>query len=249
MSDVSLVVPMAGRGSRFAREGMLEPKPLVELGGRPFFWWATESVRREVEPAQMVFVVLEEHIAEWSIDDRIHAFYPDAEVFAIPEVTAGSAETADIGVARLKTTGPVIINDCDHAFVAHGLRGAIAGLEQTFAGTLMTFRSESPNYSFVTLRPDGSVLGTVEKQVASPFAIAGCYLFQSPQLYREQYADYVKNCPYNELYISGIYNQLVSGNFKVDKMVLDEHFAFGTPEEYADVQGRLLDRLSAWLKA
>jgi NDP-sugar pyrophosphorylase family protein len=249
LSHTSLIMPMAGRGSRFAKQGIPEPKPLIDLGGKPFFWWATESVRREISLAEMVFVVLEEHVRDWSIDARIHAFYPEAQILAIPEVTAGSAETADLGMAQLTGSGPVVINDCDHAFVARGLSRAIAGLEHTFAGTLMTFVSESPNYSFVKLTSDGSVGGTVEKQVASPFAIAGCYLFQSAALYREQYERYRNDCPYNELYISGIYNQLLRDNFKVDKVVLDDHFAFGTPEEYEAVQARLLHHLSLWLQA
>ena len=71
---LNLVMPMAGRGSRFAREGILQPKPLVDLAGKPFFWWAVESVRRAVEIEQMVFVVLEEHEREFAISDRIHSF-------------------------------------------------------------------------------------------------------------------------------------------------------------------------------
>src|SRR4029079_9269418 len=47
-SGVALVMPMAGRGSRFVRAGRAEPKPLIDVAGRPAFWWAAESVRRAV---------------------------------------------------------------------------------------------------------------------------------------------------------------------------------------------------------
>lgn len=37
MSDpVAMIMPMAGRGSRFAAEGETLPKPLIELHERPF---------------------------------------------------------------------------------------------------------------------------------------------------------------------------------------------------------------------
>lgn len=246
MSALNLVMPMAGRGSRFARQGIHEPKPLIDLGGKPFFWWAVESVRRAAPLGELVFVILEEHVREWALDRSIRDFYPTATVLAIPEVTSGSAETAALGVAALKGTGPLAINDCDHAFVASGLEAVIRDLEQDTAGTLMTFRADSPNYSFVRLAPDGSVSGTVEKEVASPFAIAGCYLFRSPALFTQQYHAYVENCPYNELFISGMYNQMLAEGKLVSKLVLDQHFAFGTPDEYVAVEARLLRELAAW---
>ncbi len=237
---------MAGRGSRFAAQGIREPKPLIDLGGHPFFWWAVESVRRQVPLARMIFVVLEEHAHDWSLDRRILDLYSQAEILAIPEVTSGSAETAALAAAKLTGDAPLLINDCDHAFLASALPKAVADLQQGPAGTLVTFHSESPNYSYLQLSPDGAIIGAVEKQVASPFAIAGCYLFRTPALYLDQYEAYRRDCPYPELFISGIYNEMLRRNLPVEKLVLDDHFAFGTPTEYANVQARLLHRLSDW---
>ncbi len=246
MSGVNLVMPMAGRGSRFAAQGIAEPKPLIDLGGKPFFWWAVESVRRAVSIEQMIFVILQEHAETWALDRCIRDVYPAAQIIVIPEVTSGSAETAALATAKLDNNAPLLINDCDHAFVARGLDGAVPQLENDVEGTLVTFRSQSPNYSYVKLGPHGEVAGTVEKQVASPYAIAGCYLFSTPALFQQQYENYVRNCPYSELFISGIYNQMLHDHLRVNQVVLDDHFAFGTPEEYANVHPRLLSRLSGW---
>ena len=246
MTGASLVMPMAGRGSRFMREGIVEPKPLIDLHGRPFFWWAVESVRRMLPIEEMVFVVLQEHIVRWKIDQCIQKFYPSASIVALPDVTSGSAETAALGVAELKASLPLIVNDCDHAFEASGLPGAAEQLSRRCDGMLMTFRSESPNYSFVRLGPAGEITGTIEKVAASPFAIAGCYLFRSPALFRAQYLAYLRTCPYAELFISGMYDQMLRDKLRVGKVVLDEHFAFGTPEEFAAVTPRMEDRLAGW---
>ena len=248
MSELDLLMPMAGRGSRFAKVGMLEPKPLLELEGKPFFWWAVESVRRVASVREMVFVVLQEHIEEWRIDERIRAYYPQARIVAIPEVTSGSAETALVAANALTDASvPIAVNDCDHAFVVGRLDAKIDSLvsgEQ--AGTLMTFRANSPNYSYVELSPQGEVKGTVEKKVVSDFAITGCYLFSSAALYREQYAKYLSACPYDELFVSGIYNEMIREGMKVGYEVLEEHFAFGTPEEYEAVRSRVRERISGW---
>jgi len=243
---LNLVMPMAGRGSRFAKQGILEPKPLVEIGGRPFFWWAVESVRRAATIDQMVFIVLEEHERDFDISHRISKFYPEARLIQIPDVTAGSAETGFIGIAAIKGDGPVAINDCDHAFLPGTLDATLERLATGTSATLMSFRSDNPGFSYAKLDPDHNVIGTVEKQVVSPFAIAGCYLFQSAEVYREQYKRYLTTCAYNELFISGMYNELLRDRKRVDLHVLESHFPFGTPEEYRAVQRPMLERLQEW---
>jgi dTDP-glucose pyrophosphorylase len=245
--NINLVMPMAGRGSRFADQGILEPKPLVDLGGRPFFWWAVESIRRVARIGQLVFVVLEEHEREFSISRRIRDFYPEARIVRIPDLTAGSAETASIGVAAIDGDGPVAINDCDHAFLVGDFNRTIEMLMNESIAVLMTFRSESPTFSYAVLDGGGAVCGTLEKQVVSPYAIAGCYLFRSASVYQEHYSKYLETCEYNELFISGIYNEILSEGQSVDLHVLKEHFPFGTPEEYRAIKEKMLDRLKEWV--
>jgi hypothetical protein len=36
---VNIVIPMAGRGSRFANEGYVQPKPLIDVGGKVSHAW------------------------------------------------------------------------------------------------------------------------------------------------------------------------------------------------------------------
>ena len=246
MSGLNLIMPMAGRGSRFAKDGIAQPKPLIDLAGKPFFWWAVESVRRAATIDEMVFVVLQEHIAEWQLNQRILDFYPGAVIIAIPEVTSGAAETAYIGALALKNNRPIVINDCDHAFVAGNLDAAASAMNSSHPGLLMTFESSSPNYSYVELGNHSEVLSTVEKKVVSPYAIAGCYLFESRDLFSSLYAVYARDCPYPELFISGIYNKMLAEGLKVNKHVLAKHFAFGTPDEYAQVLPSLLSELAGW---
>lgn len=237
---------MAGRGSRFARQGHLQPKPLIEVAGRPAFWWATESLRRSVSLGELVYVVLAEHVAEHAIDQAILGYYPDARVISIPEVTSGSAESAAIGVEALVSRGPLAINDCDHAFRAASLGELVERLRASARGALLGFRSTSPSYSYVRLGAHGAVQGTVEKDPVSPFAIAGCYLFDSPRTYLDGLSRYRGECEYVELYISGIYNSLLRGGAEIQFRELAGHLAFGTPDELAridvaDLEGLLPD--------
>jgi dTDP-glucose pyrophosphorylase len=230
-NELALVIPAAGRGSRFSRLGIREPKPLIDLAGRPFFWWAVESVRRFVPLRQLIFVVLEEHVTEFSIDKVIKGFYPWATIVEIPDVTAGAAETARIGLSALNLRGPVAINDCDHSFMAESLPATVLALGHDLDGALMCFRSASPAYSYARLNSRHQVVGTVEKQVVSSFAIAGCYLFADSEKFCELYDRYRRECPYAELFVSGMFNLLAVGQAKIGMLELERHCSFGTPEE------------------
>lgn len=242
-----MVMPMAGRGSRFAREGIVTPKPLVELGGKPFFWWATESVRRMVPLREMVFVVLDEHVRDFAIDQRVLEFYPEARIVSIPEVTTGAAETAVLGLQALTTSGPVAINDSDHAFLCPELFEMADALTKDADAALLCFVSDNPAYSYVEMNEAEQVVGTVEKRVVSPYAIAGCYLFSDPELFQSVYDDYRVNCPYDELFVSGVYSRLASSGGRIVKMTARRHLSFGTPEEFARVERSLPLDVSNWL--
>jgi CTP:molybdopterin cytidylyltransferase MocA len=245
-NDLALIIPAAGRGSRFAKDGIPEPKPLIDLEGRPFFWWATESVRRTAKLRQLVYVVLQEHIDRFAIDARIKACYPQATIVAIPEVTSGAAETASLGLQALSEDGPVAINDCDHAFVCSAMPQMVSRLAAELDGALMCFRSTSPSYSYVQLDERRRIVGTVEKKVASPYAIAGCYFFSQAKVFAEYYERYKKECPYDELFVSGMFNLIAKHNQGIGLLEVDRHVSFGTPEERARVSSEAFAPFLGW---
>jgi dTDP-glucose pyrophosphorylase len=247
LGGVALVMPMAGRGSRFAERGVSTPKPLVTLWDRPFFWWATESARRAFDVVEMVFVVLRDHVRDFAITDRIGALYPEARFVVIPDVTSGAAETAKLGIEQLQHRGPLIVNDTDHAFVIGDGQKVVGGLSNRTGGALLTFRSDNPAYSYACLDAAGEVTGTVEKSVVSPNAIAGGYLFASPADYLLAYADYCADCPYDEAFISGLYDRMIGRDRSVGLDLLDEHISFGTPEELRRLGDKPTEPWAGWL--
>jgi dTDP-glucose pyrophosphorylase len=199
------------------------------------FWWATESVLRSIAVRELVFVVLADHVERFRIDATIRTHYPSACVVALPAPTTGAAETAALGVEALKTAGPFAVNDCDHAFLAPGLPSFVEQLPRADSGILLGFRSDSPAYSYVHFDGRGEVQGTVEKQVVSEFAIAGCYLFSDARTFTNGLADFRSSCPYDELFVSGVYNAILHGGGSVLFSELARHLSFGTPEEHRSI--------------
>jgi len=232
MNQLNLIIPAAGRGSRFSKNGIVTPKPLIDLNGKPFFWWATESVKQYIPIKELVFIVLKEHVESHQIDQKIKAYYPEANIVVIPDVTKGAAETALIGINALSSSGPLAINDCDHAFKFAQPSDVQNFMQSQDEGALITFRSSKPAYSYVKFNDAKQVIGTVEKQVVSDQAIAGCYFFKDANTYKEAYEIYIQACSYDEYFISGLYNVLAEQDANIALFELTDHCAFGTPPEY-----------------
>lgn len=244
-TPLSLVMPMAGRGSRFTGEGRARPKPLIRLHGQPLFVWAVESVRQAAPVGELIFVILSEHIRDHAMDVAIGERYPDARLVVLDEVTAGAAQTAALGVAELRSAGPLAVNDCDHAFRPGDLPALVKAMEQGAAGALLGFASDSPAYSYVRLNGAGEVAQTAEKQVIGEHAIAGCYLFAEPAAFTRRFQTYRQTCPYPELFVSGLYDAMAKDGERVLFQPLERHVSVGTPEELARVGPNDLDFLGA----
>lgn len=233
---INLVMPMAGRGSRFSRAGIVLPKPLIELKEYPFFWWAIQSIYRVTPVKELICVVLQEHIESFDIDKRITHYFPEARFVILPEVTAGAFETAFAGVSVLSSRLPTLVNDCDHAFDARGIEKHLAVLHSAeIDGLLCHFRSHSPGFSYAQYDEEGCLIRTAEKDPISDLAIAGAYGFRDPEVLRITADRYRTNCTYSELYLSGIFNVMVQEGKAVRGFVLPSHLSFGTPEELRQV--------------
>ena len=224
---VHYVMPMAGKGSRFSKDGFDLPKPLLEIYGMPFFYWATRSISKFIELSSINFVVLQEHIEKFSIDKVIKKFFPKARIIALPKVTEGAVITSMKGIEEINDDLPIIFNDCDHLFKSEKFNEFCnLKYDSTIDGILLTFEANEPKYSF------GNVIRTIEKEVISDEAICGCYYFKNKDVFLKSADKYLINCNYNEYFMSGVYNVMIENNKKIKSMKTDFHIPFGVPEEY-----------------
>src|SRR5947209_20270861 len=93
MSVLQIVVPMAGRGSRFATAGFTDPKPLIPVGGRPMIQWVIDNIRPQ-RPHVFTFICLAEHLECYpTLAPRLREICPGANVVPVATVTEGAACT------------------------------------------------------------------------------------------------------------------------------------------------------------
>lgn len=233
-----LIMPMGGAGSRFFKNGFVMPKPLIEINGKPFLFWATRSIEKYVEVADVTFVVLKQYIAEFHIDKVIMQYFPTARIEAAEwdEVKSGPVMTCLAGLKHIDDNQPILFNDCDHMFACSSFAQDMNSGRWDYDGALLTFESDQPQFSYIQYA-DGRIVGTVEKKVVSNHAICGAYMVRNAQMFREMSEEYLKNCNYSEFFVSGIYNVMCQKGLSVQNYTVDFHVPFGTPTEFEQAQG------------
>lgn len=233
MPKIHLIMPMGGGGTRFGNKGFYVPKPLIKLQGKPFFYWAVQSVVKNIEVKDIIFVVLQEHIDRFDINKKILELYPKAKIQVIPQVLNGAVLTCCEGIKYVNDDKPILFNDCDHAFICNAFeKFCMKGDFKAIDGALLTFKSDNPAYSYVKFDEAGRVIGTVEKSVVSKEAICGAYYFKNKSIFVEAVENYLKKCAYKEFFVSGVYNEIAEKCRNITTFSIDEHITFGTPEEY-----------------
>ncbi len=239
MKHLHLIMPMGGRGSRFSEEGIEIPKPLINISGKPFFYWSTMSIAKFVDLEDITFVVLYEHVKNFHIDAEIRSFFPCASIHVIPEVLNGAVLTCIEGLKEVSDSRSVVFNDCDHMFRSRAFEEFCKD-ESYLDGALLTFKSQETKYSYVKADAEGNVIRTEEKKVVSDEAVCGCYYFANKALFLKAAERYLHVCSYKEFYISGIYNIMAEWGSMIKSFRTDFHLPFGTPEEWEEAKRSML---------
>ena len=232
-----LIMPMGGAGSRFYKNGYMQPKPLIEINGKPFLYWATMSIKKYVDITDLIFIVLQQHIDKFNIDKAIVKYFPEAMIEVLPEILPGPVFTSLKGIEKINDNAPIIFNDCDHMFKCTEINRIFNEDAFTSDGALLTFKSGEPQFSYVMYDKNGRIVGTIEKKVVSNHAICGAYIFKNEKIFSDMAVVYTKNCPYNECFMSGLYNVMCENKLDIKDYLLDYHVEFGTPEEYQKAKG------------
>ena len=238
MRPLHIIMPMAGEGSRFLKEGWITPKPLIELHGVPLFKRAIGSVAVEGAPMKYSFIVRKEHIDKYHIDEQIKAILPDANVFFVEKTTRGAVETCLVAESAIAEDDAIVVMDCDLEFRSKEYIEGIKNILQQPAGQanggmLVSFESTEPLYSYAEVDEKMIVKRTAEKEVISNHALCGAYFFSTGKGFLNA-AHRLLNEPVftkPEFYVSLLYNYLLAEGETVRLATMEDYRSYGTPEE------------------
>jgi NDP-sugar pyrophosphorylase family protein len=234
---INIVVPMAGRGSRFTETGEIDPKPLIEVQrGKRMIEYVIDYLTLP-EPHRFIFICLEEHKRAFDFDRFFRARTIDYELVISKTVTRGPAATALLAEDFVDNASELLIAYCDSfltidpaAFLKHTrVRRA--------DGALIIYPSNAAMDSYAVVDADGRVLRTAEKEVISATATAGFYYFVEGRDYVAAARGMIAadSNGRTEFFVCPVYNELIRlgktvVSFPIDR---DQQIEMGTPEDLA----------------
>ena len=241
---INIVIPMAGRGRRFAEAGYEPPKPLIPVRGRPMIEVVIDNLR-PAEAHRFIFICLAEHIGKYDLRRKLAALAPGCVIVPVAEVTEGAACTVLLAEDFIDNSEPLMIANSDQ-YVDADINAYLAS-GRGFDGFIMTMTAHDEKWSFIRLDGRGLVAEVREKEVISNEATVGIYNFA-------QGADFVsgaremiaQNIRVNgEFYVAPVYNMLIERGRRISFHNIGAPgrgmFGLGLPE---DLEAFLRDPVS-----
>ncbi|MCK4784324.1 MAG: glycosyltransferase family 2 protein [Desulfobacteraceae bacterium] len=212
---LNIVIPMAGRGSRFIRGGYSLPKPLVPVCGVPMIRVVIDNVRPKCEH-RFIFLCLKEHIEDCSIDDKLKSIVPEAVVITIDTVTEGAACTVLLAKDHINNDQPLMIANSDQ-WVDIDINDYLSAMEQEKRdGFIMTMWADDPKWSYIRLNENGDVIEVVEKKVVSNEATVGIYNYAKGSYFVDAAETMIRKDfrVKGEFYVAPAYNEIIDSGLK-----------------------------------
>ena len=110
-----VLIPMAGAGARFSKEGYNTPKPLISVDGIPMVGAAAKSLPKA---NRYIFIYRKEHIKESDLKVTLDSHLGiDSTIIGIEKLTEGEVCTCLHACSVLDPEQPLLISACDNSMV------------------------------------------------------------------------------------------------------------------------------------
>ena len=107
----TVLIPLAGMGSRFVREGYELPKPLIPVNGQPMLLNAWRALPRAPHNR---FVLRRDMPGAQELTELLRAEVPGAHIILLDDPTDGQARTCLLGLDGVDAEAPLTIGACDN---------------------------------------------------------------------------------------------------------------------------------------
>jgi dTDP-glucose pyrophosphorylase len=234
---LNIVIPMAGAGSRFAKAGFIEPKPLIPVFGKPMIQIVIDNLTPACEH-RFIFICQRVHVKEYGLREKLTQFAPGSELIEIDGLTEGAACTVLKAAHLINSDNPLMIANSDQYVDTDMNHYLSIESERHLDGLIMTMKATHPKWSFAATDADGFVTLVAEKDPISDDATVGIYNFARGAdfvLAANQMID--KGLRVNgEFYVAPVYNEMIGKSAKIGIANIGDDqgngmFGIGTPED------------------
>ncbi len=230
---MTVLITMAGFGSRFKEEGYIPPKYRIMAHGRTLMVWSLLSLQAFFEE-RFIFACLDGEDGDWIRSTAKELGIADAVVIKRCGVSRGQAETAFDALVPAESSEPLWIYNIDTCVRPNAMRPQDIG---TALACVPVFHSAEPNMSFVRYGGGGDVIEVAEKRPISTWATVGLYGFSSAALFAQYYQEAYERGRIElrggERYVAPIYELMITRGDRVvaPRLKIDDVHILGTPAQ------------------
>lgn len=228
----NIVIPMAGRGSRFQEQGYTDSKPFIDVNGKPMIQRVIENLNFEFNPEFKTIILCqkEDYLKyDFKLFNELIG-HDNIEFVIIDGITEGAACTLLLAKQFINTDTPLLSFNTDQ-MIDYDVNGTFFKM-QNYDGGIPCFWGDSTDWSYAKTDEFGYVTEVAEKKVISNDATAGYY-------YWAKGSDFVKYAEEmiaaddrvnNEFYVAPVYNYAIKDGKKICITQVDKVYELGTPE-------------------
>lgn len=233
---MNIIIPLGGKGERFAKEGYAEPKPLIRVLHKEMIRHVID--RLSVRPDEdHVFILYANSLDAFGFRDLIVRHYPHIHLLPIYHQTSGAVETILHGLPRILDTSPhkkCVILDCD-TFYTEDILSMVRETDTSMVFYTKKY-NELPIYSYIELDTNGRIVDIREKEKISDNANTGCYVFRDTDVLHLHCKDVMDRRitfngePYTSCVIGEMIRDYIFVGHELDETTV---VSLGTPRELA----------------
>jgi NDP-sugar pyrophosphorylase family protein len=242
---MQIVIPMSGRGSRFAAAGYTDIKPLIRADGVPII---EHIVRQFPGETDFLFICANDHLATTPVREVLNRIAPTGRIVGVDYVKNGPVWAALEVADHIDDAKPTLLHYCDYA-VRWDYEDFKATLERLKPdGCVQAYRGFHPHLlgpnKYANMRDEnGWMLEIREKHIFTDnrfqeYSSSGAYWFASGRLMKETFRTAVERDmrTNGEFYASTPFNILIEQNKKVWIYEVPTFLQWGTPEDLEEFE-------------
>lgn len=253
---MNILIPMAGEGSRFKKEGYEIHKPVIPTTNHrngqkiPMVVCASLDLPEINNPNTKIFYIDRDFHHQDGVENEIKKFFPNANFITIEQLTQGQASSCLLAKDFIDNGDELLIAGCDNGIIYNQLE--FNQIKDDCDVIVFTFTdneavNQNPNaYGWVDVDEFNQVKSVSVKKPISDnpikdHAIVSTFWFKSG-------TNFVKNAQEmidkndrinNEFYVDQIIKYCLINKLKVKAFKVDKYLCWGTPKDYEEYEKTL----------
>tara|TARA_R100000988_G_scaffold16154_1_gene7975 strand:+ start:6920 stop:8503 length:1584 start_codon:yes stop_codon:yes gene_type:complete len=243
-TETTLILPMAGKGSRFVEEGYKDPKPLLDIDGLPMVIQAVNSLPQS---QNKIFICLDDHLKSTHLRKQLSASFPGCKIKSLDTTTDGYACTCEVGINdfNVDIEKPLMVSPCDCGVFYDKEKYLRLVNDKTIDIVVWSFRDNqtsklSPNsYTWLDVDENDFIKYVSCKKFIyddplRTHAVIGTIFFRKGRYFLEGLAaNYEQNIRTNgEFCVDSILNQSIKQGLNAKVFEVDNYICWGAPNDY-----------------